>query len=83
MIDYDELKEQAGNTIRYVAHQDGIAIFISVSHNIIASSTCATKMNDDTVLKLPLRKGDEVKALFPLDLIRFVPVQEYLEHTKE
>lgn len=77
---YSELEKLTDGTIRYTAPENGIGIFKSAPKNIIASPTCAIQMNDDTVVQLPLRKGDVVKSLFPIDLFTFIPEQEYLEH---
>lgn len=80
MTDYNDLEKMTDGAIRYTAQENGIAIFKSAPKNIIVSPACAIQMNDDTIVHFPLRKGDVVKSLFPVDLFTFIPAQEYLEH---
>lgn len=77
---YSELEKLTEYTIRYTASENGIGIFKSAPKNIIVSPACAIRMNDDTIVRLPLRKGDVVKSLFPIDLFTFIPGQEYVEY---
>lgn len=77
---YSEIEKLTEYTIRYTAPENGIGIFKSVPKNIIVSPACAIQMNDDTVVDLSLRKGDVVKSLFPIDLFKFIPEQEYVEY---
>lgn len=81
MADYNDLEKLTKDVVRYTAPENGIAIFKSAPKNIIVSPACAIQMNDDTIIQLPLRKGDVVKSLFPVDLFTFIPAQEYLEYT--
>jgi hypothetical protein len=81
MTDYNDLEKLTKDVVRYTAPENGIAIFKSAPKNIIVSPACAIQMNDDTIIQLPLRKGDVVKSLFPVDLFTFIPAQEYLEYT--
>ena len=79
-MEYSDLEKSTDGTIRYTAPENGIAVFKSAPKNIIVSPVCAIRMNDDTIVQLPLRKGDAVKSLFPIDLFTFIPEQEYVEH---
>lgn len=81
MTDYNDLEKLTEDVVRYTAPENGIAIFKSAPKNIIVSQACAIRMNDDTIVHFPLRKGDAVKSLFPIDLFTFIPAQEYLEYT--
>lgn len=81
MTDYNDLEKLTKDVVRYTAPENGIAIFKSAPKNIIVSPACAIQMNDDTIIQLPLRKGDVVKSLFPVDLFTFISAQEYLEYT--
>lgn len=81
MTDYNELEKLTEDVVRYTAPENGIGIFKSAPKNIIVSSACAIRMNDDTIIRLPLKKGDTVKSLFPIELFTFIPAQEYLEYT--
>lgn len=80
MTDYNDLEKMTDGAIRYTAQENGIGIFKSAPKNIIVSPACAIRMNDDTIVHFPLRKGDVVKSLFPIDLFTFIPAQEYLEY---
>lgn len=81
MADYNDLEKLTEDAIKYTAPENGIAIFKSAPKNIIVSPACAIQMNDDTIVHFPLRKGDVVKSLFPIDLFTFIPAQKYLEYT--
>lgn len=81
MTDYNDLEKLTEDVVRYIAPENGIGIFKSAPKNIIVSPGCAIQMNDDTIVHFPLRKGDVVKSLFPIDLFTFIPAQEYLEYT--
>lgn len=81
MTDYNNLEKLTEDVVRYIAPENGIGIFKSAPKNIIVSPACAIRMNDDTIVQLPLRKGDMVKSLFPVDLFTFISAQEYLEYT--
>ena len=81
MTDYNDLEKLTEDVVRYIAPENGIGIFKSAPKNIIVSPACAIQMNDDTIVHFPLRKGDVVKSLFPIDLFTFIPAQEYLEYT--
>lgn len=81
MTDYNDLEKLTKDVVRYTAPENGIGIFKSAPKNIIVSPACAIQMNDDTIVQLPLKKGDMVKSLFPFDLFTFIPAQEYLEYT--
>ena len=83
MTDYNDIEKLTGNTVRYTASENGIGIFKSTPKNIIVSSAVAIRMNDDTVLELPLKKGDTVKSLFPIELFRFISAQEYEQTFEE
>ena len=80
MTDYNDLEKLTEDVVRYTAPENGIGIFKSAPKNIIVSQACVIQMNDDTIVHFPLRKGDVVKSLFPIDLFTFIPAQEYLEY---
>ena len=81
MTDYNDLEKLTEDTIRYTAPENGIGIFKSVPKNIIVSPACAIRINDDNFVQLPLKKGDTVKSLFPIELLTFIPAQECLKYT--
>lgn len=71
MTTWEETIKEVGSIVRYKAPHTGTGIFSSVPHNIIASERQVIKLETDTLFILPLRKGEEVLAKYPIDLVRF------------